>query len=148
MCDPVVFVHFQCGIDPRTSGMDCDVIDVNSAPDESAKESSYFHVHGSHLYVSLAWSFSFSLLWPTLLTCSGRTSSTATTFIQNIGRVVVWKIHFRLPSFAPVEINPYFKYNSLLAIERSFPFVVVVGPSSSTSGLLKFYSDKHLHKNE
>jgi len=39
-----------CGIDPRTSGrMDCDVIDVNSAPDESAKESSYFHVHGSHL---------------------------------------------------------------------------------------------------
>ena len=23
--------------------------DVNSAPDESAKESSYFHVHGSHL---------------------------------------------------------------------------------------------------
>ena len=29
--------------------MDCDVIDVNSSPDESAKESSYFHVHGSHL---------------------------------------------------------------------------------------------------
>ena len=28
---------------------DCDVTDVNSAPDESAKESSYFHVHGSHL---------------------------------------------------------------------------------------------------
>ena len=44
--------------DPRTSGsMDCDVIDVNSSPDESAKESSYFHVHGSHLQVSLAWSF-------------------------------------------------------------------------------------------
>jgi len=40
---------------------------VNSAPDESAKESSCFHVHGSHLYVSLAWSFPFSLLWPTLL---------------------------------------------------------------------------------
>ena len=36
---------------------DCDVIDVNSAPDESAKESSYFHVHGSHLQVLLAWSF-------------------------------------------------------------------------------------------
>jgi len=36
------------GIDPRTSGrMDCDVID--STPDESAKESSYFHVHGSQL---------------------------------------------------------------------------------------------------
>jgi len=31
MCDPVVFAHLQCGIDPRTSGkMDCDVIDVNS----------------------------------------------------------------------------------------------------------------------
>ena len=27
----------------------CDVIDVNSASDESAKESSYFHVRGSHL---------------------------------------------------------------------------------------------------
>jgi len=37
--------------------MECDVIDVNSAPDESAKESSYFHVHGSHWYVSLSWSF-------------------------------------------------------------------------------------------
>ena len=57
VCDPVVFAHFQCGIDLRTSGrMDCDVIDVDSAPDESAKENSYFHVHGSHLQVSLAWS--------------------------------------------------------------------------------------------
>jgi len=37
-------------------------------------------VHGSHLYVSLAWSFPFSLLWPTLLTCSGRASVTATPF--------------------------------------------------------------------
>jgi len=26
-----------------------DVKNVNSAPDESAKEYSYFHVHGSHL---------------------------------------------------------------------------------------------------
>jgi len=50
VCDPVVFTHLQCGIDPQTSGRtDCDVIDVNSALDESAKESSYFHVHGSHL---------------------------------------------------------------------------------------------------
>jgi len=50
MFDLVVFAHLQCGIDPRTSGrMDCDVIDVHSAPDESAKEGSYFHVHGSHL---------------------------------------------------------------------------------------------------
>jgi len=50
MCDPVVFAHLQFGIDPRISGiMDCDVIDVNSAPVESAKESFYFHVHGSHL---------------------------------------------------------------------------------------------------
>ena len=58
MCGPVVFAHLQCGIDPRTSGrMDCDVIDVNSSPDQSAKESSYFHVHGSHLCVSKAWSF-------------------------------------------------------------------------------------------
>jgi len=41
---------FSVGIDPRTSGrLDCDVIDVNSAPDGSAKESSHFHVHGSHL---------------------------------------------------------------------------------------------------
>jgi len=30
---------FSVAIDPRTSGkMDCDVIDVNSAPDESVKE--------------------------------------------------------------------------------------------------------------
>jgi len=58
VCDPVVFAHLQCGIDPRTSQrIDCDVIDVNSAPDESAKESSDFHVHGSHLQMSLAWSF-------------------------------------------------------------------------------------------
>ena len=50
MCDPVVLAHLQWGIDPRTSGrMDCDVIDVNSAPDESAKESSYLHVNGRHL---------------------------------------------------------------------------------------------------
>jgi len=29
VCNPVVFAHLQCGIDPRTSGrMDCDVIDV------------------------------------------------------------------------------------------------------------------------
>ena len=33
MCDPVVFAHPQCGIDPRTSGrIDCNVIDVNFAP--------------------------------------------------------------------------------------------------------------------
>jgi len=58
MCDPVVLAQLQCGIDPRTLGrMDCDVINVNSAPDESAKECSYFHVHGSLLQVSLAWSF-------------------------------------------------------------------------------------------
>ena len=51
VCDPVVFAHLQCGIDPRTLGrMECHVIDVNSAPDESAKESSHFHVHGSHLW--------------------------------------------------------------------------------------------------
>jgi len=50
VCDSVVFAHLQCGIDPpETSGqcgidpsrtwerMDCDVIDVNSAPDESAR---------------------------------------------------------------------------------------------------------------
>jgi len=50
MCDLVVFTHLQCGIDPRTSRrMDCDVINVNSTPDEPAKENSYFHVHGSHL---------------------------------------------------------------------------------------------------
>jgi len=49
-CGPVVFAHLQCEIDPPTSGrMDCDVVDVNSAPDESAKESSNFHVHGSQL---------------------------------------------------------------------------------------------------
>ena len=48
--DLVVLAHLQCGIDPRTSGrMDCDVIDLNSTLDESDKESSYFHVHGSHL---------------------------------------------------------------------------------------------------
>ena len=35
---PGCCVLLQCGIDPRTSGrMDCDVIDVNFAQDESAK---------------------------------------------------------------------------------------------------------------
>jgi len=39
---PGCWVLLQCGIDPRTSGrMDCDVINVNSMPDDSAKESSY-----------------------------------------------------------------------------------------------------------
>jgi len=34
MCDPVVFAYLQCGIDPRISRrMDCDVVDVNSAPE-------------------------------------------------------------------------------------------------------------------
>jgi len=57
--------------------MGCDVIDVNSVPDESAKESSYFHVHGSRLCRLL---FPFSVLWLTWLTCSGRASMTATPF--------------------------------------------------------------------
>jgi len=78
MCDPVVFAHLQCGIDP----------DPNSTPDESAKESSYFHVHGSHLYVSLAWYFPFSLLWPTLLTCSGRASVTATHVFSRFSKIM------------------------------------------------------------
>jgi len=55
------------------------VVGAVGTPDESAKEGSYFHVHGSHLYVSLAWSFPFSLLWPTLLTCSSRARVAATT---------------------------------------------------------------------
>jgi len=70
VCDPVVFTHLQCGLEPRN-------LDGTS----SAKESSYFHVYGSHLYVSLAWSFLFSLLWPTLLSCSGLASVTA---------IIVW----------------------------------------------------------
>ena len=68
----------SCGIDPRTSGrMDCDVIDVNSAPDESAKEGFYFHVHGSHLYVSLAWSFT---------SCFGRLCS-------RVAVALAWLLH-------------------------------------------------------
>jgi len=55
---------------------------------EPAKESSCFHVHGSHLYVSLAWSSPFSLLWPILLTCSGRASVTA-TLDSMLGRVML-----------------------------------------------------------
>ena len=83
MCDPVVFAHLQCGIDPRTLGrMDCDVIDVNSAPDESAKESFYFHVNGSHLWVSLAWSFSSP--------CFGRLCS-------HVVVALAWLLH-RFPS--------------------------------------------------
>ena len=55
---PDCWVLLKCGIDPRTSGrMDCDVMDVNSAPVESAKDNPHFHVHGTHLWVSLAWSF-------------------------------------------------------------------------------------------
>jgi len=63
--------------------MDCDVTDVNSAPDESAKESSYFHVHGSHFVSGACLVFPFSLVWPTLLTCSGRASVTATGHISS-----------------------------------------------------------------
>jgi len=48
MCDPVVFAHLQCGIDPQTS-KGWIVTSVYSAPDESAKETSYFDVDGSHL---------------------------------------------------------------------------------------------------
>ena len=55
---PGCWVLLESGIDPRTWGrMDCDVIYVKSSPDESAKERFYLHVHGSHLLVSLAWSF-------------------------------------------------------------------------------------------
>ena len=58
LCSHAIDPRTSGRIDPRTSGrMDCDVIDVNSAPDESAEGSSYFHVHGSHLYVSVPWSF-------------------------------------------------------------------------------------------
>jgi len=85
MPDPAVFAHLQCGIDPQSSRrMDCDVIDVNSAPDESAKESSYFHVHGLISVACLVFAF---LLWSTLLTCSGHTSVTTTSlsFLEAFG---------------------------------------------------------------
>jgi len=36
-------------------------------------------MHGSHLYCVACLVFPFSFLWPTLLTCSGRASTTATT---------------------------------------------------------------------
>ena len=72
--DPVVFAHLQCGLEPRN----LDGTNFDSCWwCQRAKESSYFHVHGSHLYVSLAWSFRFSLPWPTLLICSGRARVTA-----------------------------------------------------------------------
>ena len=47
--------------------MDCGVIYVNSAPDESI---SYLHVHGSHFLSVACLVFPFSLVWPSLLTCS------------------------------------------------------------------------------
>jgi len=75
--------------------MDCDIIDVNSAPDESAKESSYFQVHGSHESVACLV-FPFSLLWPTLLTCSGRTSVTATSlsFLEVFGLPTLFSLNY------------------------------------------------------
>ena len=55
MCDPVVF---SVRLNPQTTmALTSAVVGAFSAPDDSAKESSYFHVHRSHLYVSLAWSF-------------------------------------------------------------------------------------------
>jgi len=80
--------------------------------DDSAKESSHFHMHGSHFWLSLAWSFPFSLLLPFLLACSGRASVTATAgclalmlrYIINVGLFTVksqtahfWK--------QPIKIN-------------------------------------------
>ena len=78
-----MFARLQCGIDLRTSGrIDCDITDVNSAPDESAKESSYFYVHGSHLEVALAWSFPSP--------CFGRLCS-------HVAVALAWLLH-HLPS--------------------------------------------------
>ena len=83
MCDPVVFSHLQCGIDPRTSGrMECDDCDdIHVTPRyESANESSFFHVHPcakKSLKGVACLVFPFSSHWPTLLTCSGRASMTA-----------------------------------------------------------------------
>jgi len=67
------------GLNPKTSmARALAVVGAVGASDESATESSCFHVHRSRLYVSLASSFPFALLWPTLLTCSCRASVTAT----------------------------------------------------------------------
>ena len=80
MCDPVVFTHLQCGIDPRTSGrMDCDVIDINSAPDESAKKRTLTSMCMEVTYLCRLLGLSLSP-WPILLTCSGCASMTATSF--------------------------------------------------------------------
>jgi len=53
-------------------------------------------MRGSHLYVSLAGSFPFSLLWSTLLTCSGHASVTATSpsFLKVFGLPILFSLNY------------------------------------------------------
>jgi len=57
--------------------MDCDVIDVNSAPDQSAKESSYFMCMEVTYKCRLLWSFP---------SCFGRLCS-------HVAVVLPWLLH-------------------------------------------------------
>ena len=58
------------------------VVGAVGTPDESAKESSYFHVHGSHSFVSLAWSF--------LSPCFG-------CLCSHVEFVLAWLLHLFYP---------------------------------------------------
>ena len=88
------WVLLQCGIDPWTSGrMDCDVIDVAR------------RISQRQLLLPCAWKslitvaclvFSF-LLWPTLFTCSGRASVTATVdsiYLMALIHLLWWNTSF------------------------------------------------------
>jgi len=68
---------FSVGLKPETSMALTWAVGAFSALDVSAKESSRFHMHGSHFCVGC-------LVFPFLLTCSGRASMTATHVINKI----------------------------------------------------------------
>ena len=75
---------FSVTLNPETSmALTYVVVGAFSAPDDSAKESSYIHVHGSHLHVSLAWSF--------LSPCFGR-------LCLYVAVSLAWLLHLAQPS--------------------------------------------------
>ena len=79
MCDPVVFAHLQCGLEPRNLyGNNLDSCwYLQRARHFGQRELTLPYACKSLLSVACLV-FPFSLLRPTLLTCSGRTSVIAT----------------------------------------------------------------------
>jgi len=72
VCGPVMFAHHQCGLEPKTSMvLTEEVVSEVSLPDDSVKQSSHFHMHGSH-FLSVACLFFPFLLASAVLACLWR----------------------------------------------------------------------------